>query len=96
MERRILKDFQIGIVEGVADPAAGGVKDVFTSIASAVAKKTREKKNWNELVKDNTVRDPIGSTKSSMVRRSQRSLRRKMIEDANAGLRIDTDKLVGK
>lgn len=37
MERRILKDFQIGFVEGIANEVnQQGVKDVFGSIAKAV------------------------------------------------------------
>lgn len=40
MERRILKDFQIGFVDSVANEAGQqGVKDVFGSIAKAVNKK---------------------------------------------------------
>lgn len=39
MERRILKDFQIGIVEGIVTDAVKSsvdAKDVFSSIAKAI------------------------------------------------------------
>lgn len=45
MERRILKDFQIGFVENIINEAVAGneVKDVFSSIAKALGKKTATK-----------------------------------------------------
>ena len=45
MERRILKDFQIGFVENIINEAVSGkeVKDVFSSIAKALGKKTSNK-----------------------------------------------------
>lgn len=54
------------------------------------------KEDWNTLVRKNTLaRDPIGSTRNSITRRDRRSLRRQILEEANAGLRMDTDKIVG-
>lgn len=45
MERRILKDFQIGIVETLTEAIkTGESKDVFSSIAKAISKKTSTKK----------------------------------------------------
>lgn len=47
MERRILKDFQIGIVEGIVNEVVSGskeVKDVFSSIAKAIGKKASGKR----------------------------------------------------
>lgn len=46
MERRILKDFQIGIVETLVSEAVQGTKeakDVFSSIAKAIGKKSSGK-----------------------------------------------------
>lgn len=46
MERRILKDFQIGIVEGIVNEVVQSskeVKDVFSSIAKAIGKKASGK-----------------------------------------------------
>jgi len=50
MERRILKDFQIGMVEGILnDPALTesqpkDAKDVFTHIAKVISNKTMHNK----------------------------------------------------
>lgn len=44
MERRILKDFQIGFIEGMMSEAAEGKKaDIFSSIAKSVGKKSVKK-----------------------------------------------------
>lgn len=44
MERRILKDFQIGFVEGlVQDVLESGSADVFSSIAKVIGKKSTKK-----------------------------------------------------
>lgn len=45
MERRILKDFQIGIVETLAEAVkeSKDPKDVFSSLAKAIGKKTSTK-----------------------------------------------------
>lgn len=99
MERRILKDFQIGLVEGIVNEVlvkAHEPKDVFSQIAKAIGTRSSNKgKNWNEIVRKNTVvRDPIGSTQASFRRRERRSLRRQIIESANKGLDMNTDKLV--
>lgn len=54
------------------------------------------KEDWNTLVRKNTVaRDPIGSTRNSISRRDRRSLRRSILEEAERGLTMDTDKIVG-
>lgn len=47
MERRILKDFQIGIVESIVNEAVKSsteTRDVFTSIAKAITKRAVSKK----------------------------------------------------
>lgn len=49
MERRILKDFQIGIVEGIVNDVVQGTKeakDVFSSIAKAIGKKSVKKDGY--------------------------------------------------
>lgn len=45
MERRILKDFQIGFVENLKDEmeAAGEGKDIFASLAKVMGKKKSQK-----------------------------------------------------
>lgn len=54
------------------------------------------KEDWNTLVRKNTIaRDPIGSTRNSISRRDRRSLRRRILEEADRGLTMDTDKIVG-
>lgn len=56
MERRILKDFQIGIVESIVNEAVKSsteTRDVFTSIAKAITKRAVSKKyesHWNEYL----------------------------------------------
>lgn len=47
MERRILKDFQIGIVEGILNASlqnAKEPKDVFSTIAKVIGRRTSSKK----------------------------------------------------
>ncbi|XP_021712713.1 transient receptor potential protein-like isoform X1 [Aedes aegypti] len=104
MERRILKDFQIGFVEGLLNetfknandkPAA----DVFSTIAKAIGSRTSAKKkkpeDWNALVRKNTtVRDPIGNSTEAIMRRSRMSLRKQIIEGSTQGLDMNTDNLV--
>lgn len=45
--------------------------------------------------KNTVARDPIGSTRNSITRRDRRSLRRRILEEADSGLKMDTDKIVG-
>lgn len=57
----------------------------------------REKKDWNAIVRSNTMHsNPIGTKRSSLVRRQQRSIRRQLIDDADLGLDMDTAKVVGE
>ncbi|XP_017849175.1 transient receptor potential protein [Drosophila busckii] len=99
MERRILKDFQIGFVENLKqemDESAMG-RDIFASLAKVIGRKKTQKgdKDWNAIARKNTFHsDPIGSKRSSMQRHSQRSLRRKIIEQANEGLQMDQTQLI--
>jgi len=54
-------------------------------------------KDWNAIARKNTfASDPIGSKRSSMQRHSQRSLRKKIIEQANEGLQMNQNQLIGK
>ncbi|XP_037884366.1 transient receptor potential protein isoform X1 [Glossina fuscipes] len=97
MERRILKDFQIGFVENLKqemDDTAETDRDIFSSLARVIGKKKGEK-DWNAIARKNTVSaDPIGSKRSSMQRHSQRSLRRKIIDEANEGLKMNQNQLI--
>lgn len=99
MERRILKDFQIGLVEGIVNDVlvkSHEPKDVFSQIAKAIGSRASAKStNWNEIVRKNTVvRDPIGSTQASIHRVHRRSLRRHIMDSANKGLEMNTEKLL--
>jgi len=102
MERRLLKDFQIGMVEGIVKEAISSEKepkDVFSKIARAIGRRTSsqsQKKDWNAMVRRSTmVRDPIGSTTEAQVRRSRQSLRRYIIENqAEAFSSMDPEKLI--
>uniref|UniRef100_A0A182HMZ4 ANK_REP_REGION domain-containing protein n=1 Tax=Anopheles arabiensis TaxID=7173 RepID=A0A182HMZ4_ANOAR len=103
MERRILKDFQIGFVEGIlqdtfATPSEKPA-DVFSTIAKAIGNKSSTKKkkpeDWNALVRRSTVaRDPIGNSTEAIMRRSRQSLRKQILDNSNKGLEMDTDHLV--
>lgn len=57
-----------------------------------------KKEDWNAIVRKSTIsRDPIGSTRNSLTRKDKRSsLRRQILEQANQGLQMDTEKIVGK
>lgn len=99
MERRILKDFQIGLVEGIVQDVlvkSHEPKDVFSQIAKAIGTRSSSKaKNWNEIVRKNTViRNPIGSTQASIHRKNRRSLRRHIMDAAHQGMDMNTDKLL--
>lgn len=45
--------------------------------------------------KNTIARDPIGSTRNSLTRRDRRSLRRRILEVADEGLKMDTQRVVG-
>ncbi|EDW39273.1 GL13501 [Drosophila persimilis] len=99
MERRILKDFQIGFVENLKQEMneSESGRDIFASLAKVIGRKKTQKgeKDWNAIARKNTfTADPIGSKRSSMQRHSQRSLRRKIIETANEGLAMDQSQLI--
>ncbi|XP_041969078.1 transient receptor potential protein isoform X2 [Aricia agestis] len=94
MERRILKDFQIGIVEGIIKDVItkeGKPKDVFSQIAKAIQRKGSEqekKKDWNAQVRRSTLRrNPIGSAAH------RQSLRQHILDNVE-GRTIDPQKLL--
>ncbi|XP_046748257.1 transient receptor potential protein [Diprion similis] len=101
MERRLQKDFQIGIVEGIVNAVITSEKepkDVFSQIARAIGKRSSgtSKKDWNAVVRQNTVaRDPIGSTNEAFIRQSRRSLRRHLSNFPDSDLAsMDPDRLL--
>lgn len=104
MERRLLKDFQIGLVEGLVQDAITasekGPKDVFSKIAKAIGRKTSQggskKKDWNAVARQKSVaRDPIGSTAEGAERRHRQSVRRYILDHQKDSLMsMDADKLV--
>lgn len=103
MERRLLKDFQIGLVEGLMQDAIAsaekGPKDVFSKIAKAIGRRTSQgskKKDWNAVARQRSVaRDPIGSTAEGAERRHRQSVRRYILDHQKDSLfSMDTDKLV--
>ncbi|XP_026279150.1 transient receptor potential protein [Frankliniella occidentalis] len=103
MERRLLKDFQIGMVEGIVKDAISNEKepkDVFSKIARAIGRRTSgsqsQKKDWNAVVRRSTIaRDPIGSTTEGALRRSRQSLRRYILENQGEALQsMDPERLL--
>ncbi|XP_052744568.1 transient receptor potential protein [Bicyclus anynana] len=97
MERRILKDFQIGIVEGIIKDVISKEskpKDVFSQIAKAIGRRgsdAEKKKDWNAQVRRSTIRrDPIGSTSEA---KSRQSLRLHILDNVQ-GRTIDPQKLL--
>ncbi|XP_036147201.1 transient receptor potential protein isoform X2 [Monomorium pharaonis] len=92
MERRLQKDFQIGIVEGIVQAVIQSEKepkDVFSQIAKAIGRKGSgaAKKDWNAVVRQSTIpEDPIGSTNEAVERQTRRSLRRHLRHQPNSDL----------
>lgn len=104
MERRILKDFHIGIVEGIVSETVSSLKepkDVFSQIAKVIGRRTssrNKKKDWNALVRQNTViKDPIGTAQEAeMARVKRQSIRKHILASVNRQVDMDHDKLIGK
>ncbi|XP_050457755.1 transient receptor potential protein [Cataglyphis hispanica] len=92
MERRLQKDFQIGMVEGIVQAVIQSEKepkDVFSQIAKAIGRKGSgsTKKDWNAVVRQNTIaNDPIGSTTEAVQRQTRRSLRRHLQHQPDSDL----------
>lgn len=80
MERRIMKDFQIGIVEGVVKEIISNeqkVTNIFGKIAKAIGRGESKKKDWNEFVRRSIIqRNPIGSSDEAERKQRQMSVRR--------------------
>lgn len=104
MERRLLKDFHIGIVEGIVSEIQQNTdepKNVFGQIAKVLGRRTTfksKKKDWNELVRKNTVaRDPIGSAQEAEESRKKRqSLRKHIIANVREHAQMEDEKLLGE
>lgn len=101
MERRLQKDFQIGLVEGIVQAVIQSEKepkDVFSQIAKAIGRKgsSTGKKDWNAMVRQNTIaKDPIGSTNEATQRQTRRSLRRHLRHQPDSDLEsMDPKRLV--
>ncbi|RLU15644.1 hypothetical protein DMN91_011398 [Ooceraea biroi] len=101
MERRLQKDFQIGIVEGIVQAIIQSEKepkDVFSQIAKAIGHKgsITGKKDWNAMVRQSSVAvDPIGSTNEAVQRQNRRSLRRHLRHQPDSDLAsLDPKRLV--
>ncbi|XP_046814289.1 transient receptor potential protein-like isoform X1 [Vespa crabro] len=102
MERRLQKDFQIGIVEGIVNAVIQAnekePKDVFSQIAKAIGRKGSgsKKKDWNAVVRQNTfAKDPIGSSNEAFAKQTRRSIRRSMRGQANSDLAsLDPNRLL--
>lgn len=97
-----MKDFQIGMVEGIINEviqSERGPKDVFSKIAQAIGRRTsskKGKKDWNAMVRNSTMsRDPIGSTSEAQTRLTRQSLRRHIIENQGTAMStMDPQRLV--
>lgn len=80
MERRLIKDFHIGIVEGILKEDFGSAKnssDVLNRIARVIGRrvssKKKSKKDWNAIVRKSTIdANPIGSTEERKERQTAR------------------------
>ncbi|CAG9767035.1 unnamed protein product [Ceutorhynchus assimilis] len=101
MERRLLKDFHIGIVEGLVNEMQQNPiepKNVFGQIAKVIGRRTTKskKKDWNELVRKNTLpSNPIGSAQEAEESRFKRqSLRKHIISNVDQPVRIEDEKLI--
>lgn len=101
MERRLQKDFQIGIVEGIVQAviqSENEPKDVFSQIAKAIGRKGSSggRKDWNAVVRQSSVAvDPIGSTNEAVQRQNRRSLRRHLQHQPDSNLAsMDPNRLV--
>lgn len=101
MERRLQKDFQIGIVEGIVASVIQNEKepkDVFSQLARAIGRRSSgsTKKDWNAVVRQSTIaRDPIGSKNEAAIRQTRRSLRRLQQSNPESDLAsLDPDRLL--
>ncbi|XP_042218970.1 transient receptor potential protein-like isoform X1 [Homarus americanus] len=71
-ERRLMKGFNIGLVEGLDATIAAGVQKSL-SIFTNLHLKNKKKKDWNQMVRTRSERrDHIGSSKTSIQRQTLR------------------------
>ncbi|KAG5869514.1 hypothetical protein JTB14_035111 [Gonioctena quinquepunctata] len=96
MERRLLKDFHIGIVEGLVQEMSltpNEPKNVFGQIAKVIGRRTTaKKKDWNAIVKNtNNSNDPIGTAQELESSRFKRQSLRKHIL---SNVKLDDGKLI--
>nr|XP_023013242.1 transient receptor potential protein-like [Leptinotarsa decemlineata] len=100
MERRLLKDFHIGIVEGLVQEMSmspNEPKNVFGQIAKVIGRRTTsKKKDWNALVKNsNITSDPIGTAQEFEYTINKRqSLRRHILSNVKTHVKLDDEKLI--
>lgn len=102
MERRLLKDFHIGIVEGLVQEMAQSpteAKNLFGQIAKVISRRTtNKKKDWNAVVRRNTIpSNPIGSAQEAEQAQIKRqSLRRHILGNLHNTGTLDDQKLIGR
>ncbi|XP_017784473.1 PREDICTED: transient receptor potential protein-like [Nicrophorus vespilloides] len=101
MERRLLKDFHIGIVEQAVSEAMSASKepkDIFGHLAKVIgrgSKNKSNKKDWNSMVRKGTIKDQIGTTKSADdARIGRQSLRKHILSNVSSRSGIDQNKLL--
>lgn len=103
MERRLLKDFHIGIVEGLVQEMSQNdePKNIFGQLAKVIGRRTTtrsKKKDWNALVRKNSVKiDPIGTAQGieNTIAKRQ-SLRKHILSNVEQVQNLDDTKLLGK
>ncbi|CAH1159814.1 unnamed protein product [Phaedon cochleariae] len=102
MERRLLKDFHIGMVEGLVQEMSltpNEPKNVFGQIAKVIGRRTTfkpKKKDWNALVKRNSVTsNPIGSAQElESLRFKRQSLRKHILLNVKDNVLLEDEKLI--
>jgi transient receptor potential cation channel subfamily C member 4 len=104
MERRLMKDFQIGCVENLLNEVVqtkGPSKDIFSNLAKAISKKTGSKTSiqGSKVSKDAFGRkkaDPIGSASNVKDQEAKRqSMRRQLSTNAITNFKeVNVDEIV--
>lgn len=102
MERRLLKDFHIGIVEGLVQEMTQNnePKNIFGQLAKVIGRRTTtrsKKKDWNALVrKSSLIIDPIGSAQGMENTIAKRqSLRKHILTNVKQLQNLDDTMLLG-
>ncbi|EEB10642.1 transient receptor potential protein, putative [Pediculus humanus corporis] len=100
MERRLEKDFRIGIVEGIIHEFLSSDKDsldIFGKIAKVFNRKRNKskKQDWNTIVRKSSYqKNLIGSSEERRERLAKQSVRRYIIEKLSSSEALDPEKLV--